>query len=165
MSREGIRYSSSGFIGSSEGFVQESSGYSSSRGAILGISRDQAAVNSITRDLLNRSSISINGGGSAGFDSNACSTIEQAILKATNPIEVQEAEELTVAGFSGQWINKDEVNRLRGDIAINQCLINEDSNPEVIRKKTQQQLLYEQEVAIRFLRSPTSPPPDEIVIK
>ena len=165
MSSEEFSYSRSGLIGSSGGFVQESSGYSSSGFASRGLSRDQAAVNSITRDLLNTSTISISGGGSAGFDSNAFSAIEQAILKANNPIEVQEAEELTVAGFSGRWINKEEVNRWRGDIAITQYLINEDSNPEVIRKKTQQQLLYEQEVAIRYLRPPTPPPPGEIVIK
>jgi len=137
----------------------------SSGAAILGLSRDQAVVNNIASDLLNASAISISGGGSASFERSAYSALEQAILQASNPIEVQEAEELTVAGFSGRWINKEEISRWRGDIAISQYLINEDSNPEVIRKKTQQQLLYEQEVAIRYLRPPTPPPPGEIVIK
>ena len=101
--------------------------------------------------------VSVNGG--------FLSALEEAILKANNPLEVEEGEELTVVGQTGKWINKQEILKWRGEIPITQYIINEDSNPEVIRKKTQQQLLYEQEVAIRYLRPPTPPPPGEIIIK
>ena len=99
------------------------------------------------------------------LDASAHSAVEQAILGARNPLEFVEAEPLTVIGHTGAWINKDEIVNWRGIIPITQYLINEDSNPEVIRKKTEQQLIYEQEVAIRYLRPPTPPPPGEIVIR
>ena len=99
------------------------------------------------------------------LEASAHSAIEEAILKANNPLEFHETEPLTVVGQTGAWINKDEVINWRGVIPITQYLINEDSNPEVIRKKTEQQLIYEQEVAIRYLRPPTPPPPGEIIIK
>jgi hypothetical protein len=128
-------------------------------------------VSSIANDLLNTTLIGSSGGfggqvsSVSAVNSGFLSALEEAILKANNPIEVEEAEELTVAGYSGRWINKQEIQRWKGEIPITQYIINEDSNPEVIRKKTQQQLLYEQEVAIRYLRPPTPPPPGEIVIK
>jgi hypothetical protein len=180
---------SGGLVGSAGGVsvVESSSVSGGSSGAVIlesvgggavnyGFSSGtQAVTSSIAADLLNISSVSASGGsvsiggGSAiiggGFESSAFSALEQAIYQANNPIEVQEAEELTVVGHSGRWINKQEILKWRGEIPITQYIINEDSNPEVIRKKTQQQLLYEQEVAIRYLRPPTPPPPGEIVIK
>ena len=39
-----------------------------------------------------------------------------------------------------------------------------DSNPEIINKRTLQQIEYIQELAIRYLRPPTPPAPGEIVI-
>ena len=93
------------------------------------------------------------------------SAVEEAILKARNPVDFHESEDLTVLGHTGKWINKDEVASWKGEIPIAQYIINEDANPEVIRKKTEQQLIYEQEVAIRYLRPPTPPPPGEILIK
>ena len=138
----------------------------------------QVVTNSIVNDLLG-STVVTSGAGSFGgasfsgvvssssvsFEQSAFSAIEQSILRANNPIEFRDSEVLTVVGQSGQWINKDEIVNWRGVIPITQYLINEDSNPEVIRKKTEQQLIYEQEVAIRYLRPPTPPPPGEIIIK
>ena len=101
----------------------------------------------------------------SALESSILSAIEKAILGANNPLQFNENEQLTVNGESGVWINKEEVLNWRGIIPITEYLINQDSNPEVIRKKTEQQLVYEQEVAIRYLRPPTPPPPGEIVIK
>jgi hypothetical protein len=101
----------------------------------------------------------------SALESSILSAIEKSILGANNPLQFNENEQLTVNGESGVWINKEEVLNWRGIIPITEYLINQDSNPEVIRKKTEQQLVYEQEVAIRYLRPPTPPPPGEIVIK
>jgi hypothetical protein len=101
------------------------------------------------------------GGGSA----DSFSQIEAAIMNATRPFEVSETETITVAGQTGVWANRAEVAAWRGVIPITQYQINEDANPEVIRKRTDQTLIYEQEVAVRYLRPPTPPPPGEILIK
>lgn len=47
---------------------------------------------------------------------------------------------------------------------ITEYTINQDAQPEVITKRSNQQLVYQQEVAIRYLRPPTPPPPGEILI-
>jgi len=52
----------------------------------------------------------------------------------------------------------------RGVIPITEYIINEDANPEIITKRTEQQLVYIQELAIRYLRPPTPPAPGEILI-
>jgi hypothetical protein len=109
-------------------------------------------------------SVSVVSGGSS-LEASAFSAIEQAILRANNPVEFNESESLTINGQTGIWVNKTEVLNWRGVMPITQYVINEDSNPEIIRKRTEQQLIYEQEVAIRYLRPPTPPPPGEILIK
>jgi len=100
------------------------------------------------------------GGGGAEF-----SQIEAAIMNATRPFEITETETITAAGVTGVWANRAEISSWRGVIPITQYQINEDANPEIIRKRTDQALVYEQEVAVRYLRPPTPPPPGEIIIK
>jgi len=92
------------------------------------------------------------------------SEIESAILRADAPLELHDAEEITVNGERGLWANKAEVVNWRGEIPISEYLINQDQNPEIITKRTQQRLEYVQELAIRYLRPPTPPAPGEIVI-
>lgn len=92
------------------------------------------------------------------------SSVEAAILRSTVPIDVNETEEITVLGQRGIWANKAEVNSWRGALPISEYKINEDNNPEIITKVTQQNLTYIQELAVRYLRPPTPPPPGEIVI-
>ena len=125
-----------------------------------------ATVNQIANDLL---SMSVSGGGGvslhAGQSSSHLSIIENSILTANNPIEFHETESLTVHGNTGLWLNRTEIVNWKGEIPITQYLINEDLNPEVIRKRTEQRLVYEQEVAVRYLRPPTPPPPGEILIR
>ena len=104
----------------------------------------------------------------AGASMNAgaavLSQIELAILRSANPIEVNESEEITVIGQRGIWLNKAEINAWKGDLALSEYKIYEDSNPEIITKKVTQIVEYVQELAIRYLRPPTPPAPGEIVI-
>lgn len=93
------------------------------------------------------------------------SQIAQNLLAANAPIEVKETEVVTVAGQSGLLVNKEEIVNWRGVIPLTEYPINEDPNPEIIRKKSEQTLTYLQEVAIRYLRPPTPPPPGDIIIK
>ncbi|CAF0921745.1 unnamed protein product [Brachionus calyciflorus] len=93
------------------------------------------------------------------------SEIEQAILRSQEPIKIDENEEITVLGERGIWANKSEVINWKGIIPIGDYSINEDSNPEIITKRTNQSLTYLQELAIRYLRPPTPPAPGEIIIQ
>jgi hypothetical protein len=52
-----------------------------------------------------------------------------------------------------------------GQIPIEEYLLNEDLNPKIINKQTHQSVLYIQELAIRYLRPPTPPPPGDIIIE
>jgi hypothetical protein len=98
--------------------------------------------------------------------SSVLSDIETAILKSTMPIQIDETDEITVNGEHGIWANKSEViNWKGGDIPLSEYEVNEDSQPELINKKIHQHLEYIQELAIRYLKPPTPPPPGEIVIK
>jgi len=106
------------------------------------------------------SSLSISGGASGTI----LSEIEQAILRSNVPIDINETEEITVLGQRGIWANRAEVINWRGIIPITEYIINEDANPEIITKRSQQTLTYIQELAIRYLRPPTPPAPGEIII-
>lgn len=99
------------------------------------------------------------------FSNQLLSEIEAIILRSNEPVSVSETEEIEVLGQRGIWVNKNEVNSWRGEVPIDQYLINEDPNPEIITKRSQQKLEYIQELAIRYLRPPTPPAPGEIVIK
>lgn len=138
----------------------------------------QSTVNQIASDLLQlndpRAMNSLRGGSS--FDVNGTisgtsnlsgilSSVEAAILRSTIPIDIVETEEITVNGQRGIWANRAETINWKGVIPISQYSVNEDSNPEVITKRSQQQLVYQQEVAIRYLRPPTPPAPGEIIIQ
>lgn len=93
------------------------------------------------------------------------SEIEQSIIRSNQPIQINESEEITVNGQRGIWANRAEVANWRGVIPINQYVINEDANPEIITKRSNQTLDYVQELAIRYLRPPTPPAPGEIIIQ
>ena len=92
------------------------------------------------------------------------SEIEAAILRSSEPVQLNETDEIEVLGQRGIWANRAEVLNWRGVVPISQYSINEDANPEVITKRSQQILEYLQEIAIRYLRPPTPPAPGEIVI-
>jgi hypothetical protein len=89
-------------------------------------------------------------------------------LRSTIPLDINDqstTEEITVNGERGILLNKNEISNWRGLIPLSQYSINDDPNPEIIRKHTDQKLTYHQEVAIRYLRPPTPPPPGEILIQ
>ncbi|RNA41671.1 hypothetical protein BpHYR1_052784 [Brachionus plicatilis] len=93
------------------------------------------------------------------------SQMESAILKSTEPIPVNvQDEEIMVNGERGLWINRTESLNWKGPIELNSYPINEDPEPEVIKKTTSQKLEYVQELAIRYLRPPTPPAPGDIII-
>ena len=97
--------------------------------------------------------------------STGLSDIETAMLRSTVPIDLKETEEITVNGERGIWANKSEITNWRGVLPLSKYSINDDPNPEIIRKRTDQQLIYQQEIAIRYLRPPTPPAPGEILIQ
>lgn len=86
------------------------------------------------------------------------------MLRSDEPIEVNETEEINVIGNYGVWMNKEEVTKWKGLVPIEEYPINEDQEPEIITKRSQHQIEYVQELAIRYLRPPTPPAPGEIVI-
>jgi hypothetical protein len=100
------------------------------------------------------------------LEPNYNSHIETAILKANiEPLTVKEVEQITVLGNTGIWSNREEVSEWKSDISITDYQINEDPNPIVIRKKYQNELVYEQELAVRYLKPPTPPMPGDIIIQ
>ena len=86
------------------------------------------------------------------------------MLRSDEPIEVNETQEITVIGNYGVWVNREEVQNWKGPIPIENYQINEDTDPEIITKRSAQNIEYVQELAIRYLRPPTPPAPGEIVI-
>ena len=77
------------------------------------------------------------------------STTEAAILRSDAPIYLpdgENTEEITVNGQKGLWVNRQEIVNWRGPIPITAYEINQDPNPELIRKRTAQQVNYIQEV-------------------
>ena len=98
------------------------------------------------------------------FSNQVLSEIEAIILRSHEPVTVSETEEIEVLGQRGIWVNKSEVSDWRGEVPIEHYHINEDPNPEIITKRSQQKLEYIQELAVRYLRPPTPPAPGEIVI-
>ena len=74
-------------------------------------------------------------------------------------------EEITINGETGIWINKLESSNWNGTLPLSDYEINKDPCPEIIRKKSDQEIVYKQEIAIRYLRPPTPPPPGDIIIQ
>lgn len=92
------------------------------------------------------------------------SNLEQEILNSSAPIDIKDGEDITVLGHRGVWVNKAEVVNWKGPIPINQYNINQDPNPQVIKKKSKNKLNYKQELAVRYLQPPTPEAPGEIII-
>ena len=82
---------------------------------------------------------------------NGQSEIETAILRSNEPIEITETEEISALGHRGIWANKSESTNWRGPIPLSNYQINQDNSPELINKKSQQNVEYVQELAIRYL--------------
>jgi hypothetical protein len=92
------------------------------------------------------------------------SQIEQQVIQAQQPIQTNAREQFSHGQYRGLYLNKQEVDQFRGPIPIEQYKINEDPNPEVIRKRLDK-LKYTQEVAVRFLQPPKAPKPGDLIIR
>ena len=121
-------------------------------------SRSSSVLNQIASDLMQlkqSASSRLAAQSSAGFNTShelnpspvVLSAIEAAILRSSVPIDIHETEEITVNGQRGIWANKIESENWRGTIPLNQYTINEDPNPDIITKRSQQQIVYQQEVS------------------
>lgn len=142
--------------------------------ATCSINSNKSTNSTKLKQNLNQSieSRTLSGASVLSVDSTTCSSatvlsmlsdIETAILKSTMPIQIDETDEISFNGERGIWANKSEVvNWKCGDMPLNEYKFNEDAAPEVINKKITKQLEYIQELAIRYLRPPTPPPPGEV---
>lgn len=88
--------------------------------------------------------------------------VTRSILTSSNPLEMPAAETITVVGETGQLLNKPDEISFSGPLPLQSYPINEDTNPEIIRKKPVQKVEYTQEIAVRYLKPPMPPMPSEI---
>lgn len=98
---------------------------------------------------------------------NQFSKVEEELLKSKEPIEFpieNSYEEIEVLGKKGIWLNKNESLNWHGSVPLCNYEINQDKRPQFIYKKSNCELNYIQELAIRYLRPPTPPAPGDIVI-
>lgn len=93
------------------------------------------------------------------------SEIEKSILRSQVPITISEAEEISILGQHGIWLNKKESDNWKGEVPLSQYPINMDSDPEILTKKSQQNIEYVEQYLVRYLRPPTPPGPGEILIQ
>ena len=87
------------------------------------------------------------------------------IINSTTPIPTQETETATVFGQTGIILNREEINSWHGEIPLSKYELNEDPNPEIIQKKSNKCIQYNQQIAVRYLRPPTPPLPGMASIK
>jgi len=92
------------------------------------------------------------------------SNIEQQVINAQQPIQHNERDTVQAGQYRGLYLNKREVDQFRGPQPIESYQINEDSNPEVIKKRLDK-LKYTQEVAVRYLNPPAAPKPGDLIIR
>ncbi len=93
------------------------------------------------------------------------SEIEARVLRSDRPISVSETEEISALGHQGLWMNKQEIINWKDELPINNYELNEDFHPEIFHKKFENDLVYVQELAVRYLRPPKAPTPGDIIIK
>ncbi len=91
---------------------------------------------------------------------SAIHSIEEEILQSLSPIQTNETEEIEVLGYKGVLLNKNEILNFGGDYKLNN-----DPNPEIVYKQSNQPIEYEQDIQIRYLKPPTPPPPGDLIIK
>jgi hypothetical protein len=93
------------------------------------------------------------------------SKLVDAILQSNNPIQLNETEQISVNGVRGIYANRAENAQWRGQVPLEQYQLNQDSNPEVIRKKPTEKVRYTQEVAVRYLNPPPAPKPGDLIVR
>ncbi|CAF1069549.1 unnamed protein product [Brachionus calyciflorus] len=93
------------------------------------------------------------------------SEIELKILRAQNPLEINTTDEINYNNEKYIWVNRKEVEEWQGPVPVDKYSINEDTDPLIIRKKSNKELKYIQEMTIRYLKPPTPVSPPPIIIK
>jgi len=91
--------------------------------------------------------------------------IEDAILNSVNLLNLNETEEVEALGHRGVLVNKHEILNFNGPVPITQYRLNDDPNPEIIRKVNNQPIEYNQDISVRYLRPPTPAAPGDIIIR
>ena len=93
------------------------------------------------------------------------SEIEQALIHAKQPLEnLSGRETINTGPYRGVYLNKHEVDAWRGPIPIDQYRLNDDPNPEVIRKRLDK-VRYTQEMGVRYLNPPPPPKHGDLIIR
>jgi hypothetical protein len=92
------------------------------------------------------------------------SAIEQALLNAKNPVDINSTETITAGQYRGIYLNKQEVDQFRSPVPIEQYRLNDDPNPEVIKKRLDK-VRYTQECGVKYLNPPPAPKPGDIIIR
>lgn len=96
--------------------------------------------------------------------SQLANRIEEALLKSTAPLQVNESELTNIDGHRGILLNKAEILNWHGPVPLEQYRLNHDPNPEVIRRQLNQPIEYNQDISVRYLRPPT-PVTGELIIR
>jgi hypothetical protein len=92
------------------------------------------------------------------------SQIAEQVINAQQPVNIQATEQFSHGNYRGLYLNKQEVDAFRGPMPIEQYKINDDPNPEVVKKRLDK-VKYTQEVAVRYLQPPLPPKPGNIIIR
>lgn len=82
-----------------------------------------------------------------------------------NESRSSDEELVSINGYKGVLVNRNEINSFRGPIPLSEYPINEDPNPMIIRKTISQPYNATQEIAIRYLEPPPIPPPGDLIIQ
>ncbi len=91
--------------------------------------------------------------------------VETLLRNAQTPVQFPNARRQVQAGqYNGVQLNDEEEQQFQGPLSLSQYQINQDPNPEVLRKRLGP-VKYQQEVAVRHLRPPTPPAPGRLIIK
>lgn len=90
--------------------------------------------------------------------------IDQLVRQHTGSTDIHHHHQMNNATISGH-----EMDRLANHQTISTALdhypINQDPNPEHIRRGNQERITYRQDVAVRYLQPPTPPPPGPIIVR
>ncbi|RNA19890.1 hypothetical protein BpHYR1_024240 [Brachionus plicatilis] len=95
---------------------------------------------------------------------SVASEMEKKIIECRNPLSIDEKSEISVDGFKGSWSNRSESTNWKGPIPLEDYPINKDPEPNVLRKKPDDRLIYNQDIKVRYLKPPKLPKPGDIVI-
>lgn len=101
---------------------------------------------------------------SGAATANYNSQVEKALREAKRPIEAKSNDQYQAGQYKGIFLNKEEVDAFRGPIPITQYKINEDKNPEVIKKRLDK-VKYQQEIQIKYLKPKAGPKPGDIIVR